>query len=113
MNLVECQPSTLGVLALITSRKPAVVVHGPNPSTWEVEAGRSGVQLHSEFEASLDYMTTWAEWGGRMRNFLETPFKRQDFRSHHLADGAFSARVSVEGRLFWEHLSTPDTSAGD
>lgn len=48
-----------------------------------------------------------------MRNFLETPFKHQDIRSHHLADGAFSATVPVEGWLLWEHLSTPDSLAGD
>jgi hypothetical protein len=37
--------------------KPDMVVHNYNPSTWEVEAGRSGVQgqsqLCTEYEASL------------------------------------------------------------
>ena len=36
------------------------MVHICHPSTWEMEAGGSGVQghpwLHSEFEASLGYM---------------------------------------------------------
>lgn len=40
--------------------EPSVVVHTCNPSTSEVVAGRAGVrhqsELHSEFEASLDYM---------------------------------------------------------
>ena len=40
--------------------KPRRVVHTCNPSTWQVLAGRSGVQgypqLHSEFKASLDNM---------------------------------------------------------
>jgi hypothetical protein len=40
--------------------EPSVVVRTCNPSTSEVEAGRSGVrdqsELHSEFEASLDFM---------------------------------------------------------
>lgn len=38
--------------------QPRTVVHTPNPNTWKEETGESGVQcqLHSRFEASLDYM---------------------------------------------------------
>ena len=39
-----------------------VVMHACNPSTWEVGAGRRGVQRHpglyNEFEAILSYMVT-------------------------------------------------------
>lgn len=39
-------------------KEPSIVAQVCNPSTWEVEAGRSGVQgylqLHREFKASLN-----------------------------------------------------------
>lgn len=50
--------------------QPRTVVHTPNPNTWKEETGESGVQcqLHSRFEASLDYM----------RHHLKKPKKRRD-----------------------------------
>lgn len=45
---------------LVIKQKYAMVVHPSDPSTGEVEAGRSGVQgqsqLRSEFEANVDYV---------------------------------------------------------
>lgn len=47
--------------------KWGVMVHACDPSTWEMEAERSGVQghvEHFEFEASLGYTTPEREVGG-------------------------------------------------
>lgn len=55
----------------IVSNKPIYIINQPwgfmpcNPSTWEVDARGSGVQdqpkLHSECEASMDYMRPWSQ----------------------------------------------------
>ena len=62
--MVECLPSNHEALSsILRANKSDLMIYTCNPRTQEVvEAGGSGVQdqlkLHSEFEASLDYLRT-------------------------------------------------------
>lgn len=84
--------------------KPGVLTHAYDPSTQEMEARRLGVQdhpqLHSEFEATLGYMTPCLEEAGWGRVVFRINKKCSEWTS----DLIFLTRLAKAS----SHPNTPD-----